>query len=128
LPERNILIVDDEADLRDLFRKALQDVGYRADVASTAAEARELLEKHRYQLVIVDWRLPDGDGTVVAGLATETGARAFVMSGYLAHLPPGIVDLRQTLMKPVRPAELVATVRECIGEPSVTSSKNQSDT
>jgi hypothetical protein len=78
-------------------------------------------------LVLVEWRLPDGDGTVVANLAAETGSRAFVMSGYLAQLPAGSVDLRQTIMKPIRPAKLVAIVRECLGERSVASRKSQSD-
>lgn len=78
-------------------------------------------KKHPYRLVVVDWRLPDGDGTIVANLAAVTGAYAFVMSGYLPHMPPGSVDPRQTLMKPIRPPELLVIVRGCIGEPSAAS-------
>lgn len=107
--------MDDEAAVLDLFREALQDNGYIVDVAATEAEARELLGKWSYQFVVADWRLPDGDGTVIAGLAAAAGARAFVMSGYLQHMPAGTIDLRQTLMKPLRPSDLLAVVRDCIG-------------
>jgi DNA-binding NtrC family response regulator len=119
VPKKDVLIVDDEAGIRELFRAAVQDHGYLADVAGTVADALKHLEEHRYRLVIVDWRLPDGDGTVVANLAAETGAHTLVMSGYLAHLPAGSVDLRQTIMKPIRPAQLLTIVGECIGKPSV---------
>ena len=118
MPEKDILIVDGEAGIRELFRATVQDNGYLADIAGTAAEALKHLEEHRYQLVLVEWRLPDGDGTVVAHLAAETGAHTLVMSGYLAHLPPGSVDLRQTIMKPIRPGQLITIVGECIGKPS----------
>ena len=110
--------MDDEAGICELLAGALEDAGYAVDVAATAAEARSLLGEHQYGMVVVDWRLPDGDGAVVAALAAATGSHAFVMSGYLPKMLPGNVDPRQTLMKPVKPSELLATARECIGEPS----------
>jgi hypothetical protein len=63
---------------------------------------------------VTDWRLPDGDGTLIANLAAELGSNAFLMSGYLSRMLPGNVDPRQTLMKPVLPSELLAAVRACI--------------
>jgi CheY-like chemotaxis protein len=47
------------------------------------AEAKQLLAMHRYAVVFVDWRMPDGDGTLIANLAPEIGSHAFIMSGYL---------------------------------------------
>ena len=116
--ERDILIVDDEAAIRDVFAGVLRDNGYTVEAAATAAEANDLLAKARYRIVVTDWHLPDGDGTVIANLAAELGSHTFVMSAYLARMAGGNVDPRRTLMKPVLPSELLATVRACIGKAS----------
>ena len=115
MPERDVLVVDDEADVRDLFADVLKESGYSVDVAGTIAEAKRLLNQHRYGVVVADWRLPDGDGGVIANIAAQVGSCAFVMSGYLTHMLSGNIDPRQTLMKPVRPPELLALVRAAIG-------------
>ena len=125
VPDKDVLIVDDEVDVRDLFAHILEQSGYLVDVAATFAEAAKLLSKYRYGVVVADWRLPDGDGGVIANLATEAGSCAFVMSGHLPHMLSGHVDPRQTLMKPVRPSELLAIVHASIGEATVAGgSKN----
>jgi DNA-binding response OmpR family regulator len=113
--EKDVLVVDDEAGVREVLAEILQDGGYVVDVAATLAEAKTLLAQFRYGVVLADWRLPDGDGSVAANLAAAAGSHAFVMSGYLAKMLPGNVDARQTLMKPMMRAELLATVRACIG-------------
>jgi DNA-binding response OmpR family regulator len=118
VPEKDILIVDDEAGICEVLGGALQDAGYAVDFAVTAAEARSLLHERRYGMVVVDWRLPDGDGAAIASLAEAAGSHAFVMSGYLSKMLPGNVDPRQTLMKPVGPSQLLAAARACIGQPS----------
>jgi two-component system, OmpR family, response regulator len=114
--EKDILIVDDEPGVRELLAGILRDDGYAVDLAATAAEARNCLNEFRYGLVVADWRLPDGDGAAIAHSAAALGSHAFVMSGYLPRMLPGSVDLRQTLMKPVRPSELLAVARACIGK------------
>jgi DNA-binding NtrC family response regulator len=124
MPEKDILIVDDEVDLREIFAGILEKEGYTVDLAGTVAEAKGLLAAHQYGMVLVDWRLPDGDGAVIANLAAEVGSYAFVMSGYLREMLPGNVDPRQTIMKPVRRAELLATVRACIGAATARKENN----
>jgi DNA-binding NtrC family response regulator len=117
MPEKDVLIVDDEPGVRDVLAGTLQDNGYAVDQAGTVAEARQFLAMHRYGVVFVDWRLSDGDGAAIANLAAEIGSYAFVMSGYLRGMLPGNVDPRRTIMKPVKRDELLATVRACIGAP-----------
>lgn len=116
--EKAILIVDDEAAVRETLAAILRDNGYAVDLAGTAAEARKLLGECHYGVVLADWRLPDGDGSQIANFASEAGSYAFVMSGYLAHMLPGNIDPRHALMKPIRSAELLAAVRACIGAPA----------
>jgi CheY-like chemotaxis protein len=118
VPEKDILVVDDDAGVREVLAGILHDEGYGVELAATLAEARKLLGEYRYRVVLADWRLPDGDGSLLANLAREAGSHAFVMSGYLVHLLPGSLDPRQTLMKPILRAGLLATVHACIGMPT----------
>jgi two-component system response regulator PilR (NtrC family) len=57
-----ILVVDDEADLRELLEITLLKMGLDVDCAATLREARRLVEDNPYQLVLTDMRLPDGLG------------------------------------------------------------------
>ncbi|MFL6676466.1 MAG: sigma-54-dependent transcriptional regulator [Massilia sp.] len=57
-----ILVVDDEADLRDLLEITLVKMGLDVDAAATLREARAHLGQHEYALVLTDMRLPDGLG------------------------------------------------------------------
>ncbi|WP_229262410.1 sigma-54-dependent transcriptional regulator, partial [Duganella guangzhouensis] len=57
-----VLVVDDEADLRELLELTLLKMGLDVDSAETLAQARALLADTEYQLVLTDMRLPDGLG------------------------------------------------------------------
>jgi two-component system, NtrC family, response regulator PilR len=57
-----ILVVDDEADLRELLEITLVKMGLDVDCAETLGEARALLAAGDYALVLTDMRLPDGLG------------------------------------------------------------------
>jgi len=57
-----VLVVDDEADLRELLSLTLVRLGLDVDAADTLARARELLATNRYGLCLTDMRLPDGVG------------------------------------------------------------------
>jgi len=57
-----ILVVDDEADLRELFEITLIKMGLDVDSADCLAAARERLSHTEYSMVITDMRLPDGFG------------------------------------------------------------------
>ncbi len=58
----NVLLVDDEADIRELLDITLSRMGLAADLAGTVAEARAFLAQKSYRLCLTDMRLPDGDG------------------------------------------------------------------
>ncbi|HEX9174183.1 MAG TPA: sigma-54 dependent transcriptional regulator [Telluria sp.] len=57
-----ILVVDDEADLRELLEITLLKMGLDVDSAATLREARAFLAQQAYALVLTDMRLPDGLG------------------------------------------------------------------
>lgn len=57
-----ILIVDDEADLRELLEITFVKMGLDSDSADCIAAARSCLAQNEYALVLTDMRLPDGQG------------------------------------------------------------------
>ncbi len=56
------LIVDDEADIRELLELTFLRMGLKTQAAETLAHARQLLLKHKFDFCITDMRLPDGMG------------------------------------------------------------------
>lgn len=60
--DNDVLIVDDEEDIRELLELSLLRMGLSADTAGSLAEAHVLIERTRYRLCLTDMRLPDGDG------------------------------------------------------------------
>lgn len=57
-----ILVVDDEPNLRTLYRKDLEDEGYRVVEAGTAEEGIRAFEAYRPDLVVLDVRMPGMNG------------------------------------------------------------------
>jgi two-component system phosphate regulon response regulator PhoB len=58
----HILIVEDEADLRDMLSESLEQAGYDTLTAGTIGEARRQLEQLVPDLLLLDWMLPDASG------------------------------------------------------------------
>jgi two-component system response regulator PilR (NtrC family) len=58
----NALIVDDEADIRELIEMTLLPLGINCHLAENLGEARALLRQHPFAFCITDMRLPDGNG------------------------------------------------------------------
>ena len=57
-----VLVLDDEPDLRTLYELTLLREGHQVRTAESLADARHLLATERFDVVITDMRLPDGDG------------------------------------------------------------------
>ncbi|MGE0356013.1 MAG: sigma-54-dependent transcriptional regulator [Burkholderiales bacterium] len=106
-----VLIVDDEADIRELLVVTLSRMGVDADSAASVAEAKELLEHRAYDLALTDMRLPDGEGLdVLRHIAEHYGnTPVAVITAYgstenaVAALKAGAFDY---LAKPIRLEEL----------------------
>jgi DNA-binding response OmpR family regulator len=113
--QKRVLVVDDEPQLGAMLAEFLGREGYDVDIAPSVVEAQRRLAAQTYDLVIVDWKLPDGDGISIAAWASELGAKTIVMSGYLSHLPGGHAQGHETLMKPFDLDDLIALVKSSIG-------------
>jgi two-component system response regulator PilR (NtrC family) len=120
-PPAQILVVDDEPDLRTLYELTLLREGYRVDAAGTLGEAWQLLEQHRFDAVITDMRLPDGLGLELLQRmgGQQRHERCIVMTAYgsaenaVEALKAGAFDY---LTKPVDLKQFRAVVASAIQE------------
>ena len=82
----HVLIVDDEAEIRDSLQSILHEEGYLVTTAATATEAMELLRDAAYDVVLLDIWLPDRDGLDTLGeIKALEGANApevVIISGH----------------------------------------------
>jgi two-component system response regulator PilR (NtrC family) len=116
-----VLVVDDEADLRELLALTLVRLGLDVDTAESLAQARELLGRNHYALALTDMRLPDGIGLdLVREVASRNGPPIAVITAYgstenaIAALKAGAFDY---LAKPVDLEQLRALVRSALQQP-----------
>src|SRR5205823_8847303 len=109
-PQR-ILIVEDNADLRRLFRTALSLAGYDVDEASDGVEALQHIENRQPDLVVLDLILRSLDGVSVqqelASRALTSRIPIVIVTG--SQLDTDSMDVACVLRKPVMPDELVRT-------------------
>ncbi len=115
-----VLVVDDEAVLRQLACRALRDNGYRVLEAVDAAAGLELASAHAEELrgVLLDLTMPGMSGAQALPLLREIAPRAAVVltSGYSAESARAIEGAAAFLAKPWSPAELSVTLRRAIDE------------
>jgi len=52
------VIVEDDADTRDMVSIMLESVGLDVETTKTAERARELLERREFEILVVDWACP----------------------------------------------------------------------
>ncbi|MCA8066459.1 ATP-binding protein [Burkholderia sp. AU38729] len=86
-PNARVLFVDDNAVNRSLIHDQLDVLGYPADVASSVAEALDLVDRHDYALVMTDLNMPGLDGYAFARVLRERG-RARPILTVTAHAEP----------------------------------------
>jgi CheY-like chemotaxis protein len=59
---KKILVVDDEANIRELYKEELEEMGYSVTTTPDAVQALALLDTTKFDLVTLDMRMPDMDG------------------------------------------------------------------
>lgn len=57
-----LLVVDDERDIRYLYASELEDEGYQVDTAASSTEAADLLQRHNYDLIVLDIQMKGESG------------------------------------------------------------------
>ena len=117
-----VLVVDDEADIRELLELTLLRMGLAVESAASLAEANALLKAQRFDLCLTDMRLPDGAGLDLVRHIGEHCADlpVAVITAYgsaenaVAALKAGAFDY---LSKPVSLEDLRTLVRSALKLP-----------
>ena len=59
---KKILVVDDEENIRELYKEELEDMGFAVTVVADGIQALTVLDTAKFDLVTLDMRMPDKDG------------------------------------------------------------------
>ncbi|KAF7597713.1 MAG: sigma-54-dependent Fis family transcriptional regulator [Candidatus Dactylopiibacterium carminicum] len=126
----DVLVVDDEADIRELVELSLLRMGLAVESAGSVAEALRMLDERQYRLCLTDMRLPDGDGLQVVRHIAERGGDLPVavitaygsMDNAVVALKAGAFDY---LSKPVALDQLRALVKSALDVPRAKSRQGQ---
>jgi DNA-binding response OmpR family regulator len=118
--QKRILIVEDDTDLRRMFRTALAMAGYTVDEAADGLEALRIVEARPPDLVVLDLMLHALDGLSVqqelASRAITSQIPIVVVTG--SELEVDALNVACLLRKPVMPDELIRTVQNCLHQGS----------
>jgi len=114
---KRILVVEDEAALRSLYKSTLLLAGFDVHEAGSGLEALQLLDARPFDLVVLDLMLPGISGeTVRAEIASHELTRHIPVVVVTGMAPvPGHFDVPCVLNKPITPDALVSAVRKCLG-------------
>lgn len=120
-----VLVIDDDAQVRDLVEDALSQAGHTVVLTRDGREGLRVLQDGKFDLVITDIFMPDMEGIeLLRRLRTEgRSVPVVVMSGGGIIEAETILSIatrlgaRVTLEKPFGPADLAAAVARALGEP-----------
>jgi PAS domain S-box-containing protein len=116
-PARHVLVVDDEADVRELVGECLAAMGHQVSLAPSGPAALDILERETIDLAIVDVAMPEMSGPAFVSAARSRCPElcAMFMTGYadltILHDLGGAAILK----KPFRISELHARIAEALG-------------
>jgi two-component system, OmpR family, response regulator len=118
-----LLLAEDSERLQELLSESLKQAGYMLDVVATAAELFSSVGATKYDLLIIDLGLPDGDGLSAIRDLRATGMSVPILiitargsiDDRIVGLDSGADDY---LIKPFNHAELLARIRALLRRPS----------
>ena len=119
LPDRSLLVLDDDAPLRTRLGRALESRGFQPTLAATVAEAMAQVRAAPPAFAVLDMRLEDGNGLQVceALQAARPDAKIIMLTGYgaiataVAAIKAGAIDYL------AKPADADDVVRALLARP-----------
>ena len=126
-PVRNarqrVLVVDDEASIRDLLSKTLALAEYDVDTAPDGTAALDRMRAFGYDLLIADLRMPGVDGLTLIREARRyhTGLKVIIITGYSSEssaIEAVNLGVNGYLTKPFRVPQVLAAAAKALGAPA----------
>lgn len=121
MTQHRILLIEDDPDARQLFAQLLEQAGYGVQCAEDGEDALEAVGRCRPDLILLDLRLPDGDGAALAQkIATHDDCRSIPIIVITALSPleapedrlRQIKNFRRCIYKPCRPRTFLEAVED----------------
>jgi two-component system phosphate regulon response regulator OmpR len=116
--EPHLLVVDDDARLRELLRRYLTEQGFRVTVAGDAAEARARIAGFAFDLLVLDVMMPGENGFELTASLRQTSRIPILLLTAMAEPDDRINGLQRGaddyLVKPFEPRELVLRIRNIL--------------
>ena len=114
----NILVAEDEADLRDILKVTLKQEGYRVILVSDGDEAIRKIEKKSFQMALIDLKMPGVNGKELVSKIKQINPRVPIVIVTGSPDFKEEVSLRKQvyeyIYKPFRLNELVRVVKEAL--------------
>jgi len=122
MEDMRILLIEDEAEMARLLASRLASKGFVIDRGRTLEDALSAARRSAYDLILLDRRLPDGDGLSLLPTlrGIQTGVRVIMLTALdalnerVSGLDAGADDY---LIKPFEEEELFARIRACLRRP-----------
>ncbi len=119
---KKALIVDDNQSARQILAQLLSQLGFTTHTAPSATQALQTLHKEVFDLLLIDWNMPEINGLELLELANQQGvindAKVTLVTAYGRELSL-TADQKQwihaLLFKPVNPSNLLDSVMNCFG-------------
>ena len=104
--KHSVLLVDDEPGIREGLAMLLRRRGFEVHTAGDCAAAAHQLATQSFDVVVTDWRLPDG---LALSFAADSPAPVVAVSGHPEEVQV-VGSIRDVMAKPVRPAQLLERI------------------
>ena len=118
--KKNILVVDDEADVVEFITTLLEDSGYQTRSANNGTEAMDRVREQRPDLILLDLQMPEETGTgFYRKLRDKKDLKdipIIVVSG-LAGRNVAVSKSVVVLDKPLDQERILSEVKKAVGEP-----------
>ena len=115
---RPVLVVDDEADIRELIQMTLMKMGLTVEMASGVQDAKDKLSKNAYDLVLTDMRMPDGTGLEVIEYVNQTSDTPIAVITAFGNADQAVHAIKlgafDYIQKPITLAQLRTLVKSAI--------------
>jgi len=119
MKKRCILLVDDDETQLRTFQEILQEAGYLVETATTGEQALDKVKTARFDLVVLDIKLPDILGDEVARLLRRQDEKSgiILMTGYRSFqdcIDALDIGINEILLKPIEPDELLRATKDSL--------------
>ncbi len=116
---KRILLVDDDKSILRIFTRILERAGYSVDAVETGEEAVEKIKSGRYDISLLDFKLPDTDGMELLmrlGEAAPHMVKIMITGSPSRAIKDEALNcgVYAFLLKPINPQELLQTINESL--------------